>query len=170
MFSAFRIAVIGANATGLYASDLLLQCSQAIHIDLINESPVPTGISPFSQTPQQLPRRIPDAGFASSIRFIGNIHSSALAETQLEDHYDSVIIADFAEATDVHNAVLAAISSLSDYSREGKYTKRKDLVEFLSERGIVHTLWVDASALLAGRDLDAWRRAVHTAQGAPVCF
>ncbi|AIU31382.1 Oxidoreductase [Corynebacterium ulcerans] len=166
MSSAFRIAVVGANATGLYASDLLLQCPHAIHVDLINDSPVPAGISPFIQTPQP-PH---DSGFGSSIRVIGNIHPDVLAKTRLEDYYDSVIIADFADASDVRNAVLAAISSPGDYSYVRKSLGRKDLVEALRERGIVHTLWADASSLPTGRDLDAWQRAIHTAQGAPICF
>lgn len=166
MSATFRIAVIGANATGLYASDLLLQCPQAIRVDLINDSPVPAGISPFAQTPQQ-PR---GSGVGSSIRVIGNIHPDVLAETRLEDYYDSVIIADFADAVDVRHAVLEALSSRSDYAQERKRLGGKDLVEALKERGIVHTIWADASLLLTGRDLDAWQRAVHTAQGAPVCF
>lgn len=161
MSSTFRIAVVGANATGLYASDLLLQCPHVIHVDLINDSPVPAGISPFIQAP----RSPHSSGSGSS-----NIHPDVLAETRLEDYYDSVIIADFADAADVRNAVLAAISSPSDYSYVRKSLGRKDLVEALRERGIVYTLWADASSLSTGRDLDAWQRAIHTAQGAPICF
>ncbi|PLW02903.1 oxidoreductase [Corynebacterium ulcerans] len=166
MSSTFRIAVVGANATGLYASDLLLQCPHVIHVDLINDSPVPAGISPFIQAP----RSPHSSGSGSSIRVIGNIHPDVLAETHLEDYYDSVIIADFADAADVRDAVLAAISSPSDYSYVRKSLGRKDLVEALRERGIVYTLWADASSLSTGRDLDAWQRAIHTAQGAPICF
>ncbi|CAB0971775.1 oxidoreductase [Corynebacterium diphtheriae] len=53
MATPLHIAVIGANAAGLYTADLLMRCHnnhRSIHVDIIDPAPAPKGISPEPQT------------------------------------------------------------------------------------------------------------------------
>ncbi|MBG9331849.1 oxidoreductase, partial [Corynebacterium belfantii] len=48
MATPLHIAVIGANAAGLYTADLLMPCHnnhRSIHVDIIDPAPAPIGIS-----------------------------------------------------------------------------------------------------------------------------
>ncbi|CAB0918495.1 oxidoreductase [Corynebacterium diphtheriae] len=60
MATPLHIAVIGANAAGLYTADLLMRCHnnhRSIHVDIIDPAPAPNGISPDTQTTKTHPQK-----------------------------------------------------------------------------------------------------------------
>lgn len=143
-----RIAVIGAGATGLYLSDLLMSCKRPMHIDLIDQAPAPAGLAPYRNA----------SPGASTVRFIGNVP----ANTPLEGLYDLVLRSDFQHEIEAQALIAKALFA--------KAEQRGDALAALQARGIATTTWLGGLNLPAGYSLTQWQSLLATATGAPVCF
>ncbi|AZA08375.1 hypothetical protein [Corynebacterium pseudopelargi] len=143
-----RIAVVGANATGLYLSDLLMSCKRPMHIDLIDQAPAPAGLAPYGKGKPS----------ASTVRFIGNVP----ADTELDSLYDLVLDTNFQVEIEAKARVSKAIFSTSG--------NLSDPLKALQARGIATTTWLGGLNLPAGYSLAQWHALLATATGAPVCF
>lgn len=155
--SQLHIAVVSANAAGLYAADLLMRCAVPITVDIFNQAPAPVGLAPTT-----------NRGGHHSVRIIGNIAIGTgrdLSLDSLKPFYDAVIVADFHSEAQVHGAVAAAIGAAKSKENHGP----SDIVHTLGAHGIVFTEWRDALPLPTNRTLAEWQEVVRAARGVPVC-
>lgn len=146
-----RIAVIGAGAAGLYTSDLLMRCSQTLHIDLIDADPTPVGLDLHYRNPNRT---------KSTVRVLGNVD---VRVEKLRPFYDAVIVADFTQDFAAQFAVSTAI-----FGRSHR-TDVRDVTDYLAEQHIPYTEWFEALDLPTGRSLADWQHTLQVARGVPVC-
>lgn len=136
-----RIAIVGANARGLYTLDLIMRCNPTIEVELIDPLPAPVGIAAL-RTSHPLARKI---------RVTGNV---SLSPQELEAAFDAVLTGE----GDVEKALSATSRPLPDFHT------------FLRERGVPFTPWIGTLDIPSDRTLAQWEEFVATAHGAPVCF
>lgn len=162
MATPLHIAVIGANAAGLYTADLLMRCHNNhhnIYIDIIDPAPAPIGISPYAQATITHPLQ---SITGSTTKVIGGVTVGAdISLIELSSRYAAVITPATTDLA-IQAQVAAALTALPQPA--------VDLPSILRKRSIVHTEWRHSLHLPTGRSLADWQQALATAHGAPVCF
>lgn len=165
--SQLRIAVVSANAAGLYAADLLMRCAMPIAVDIFDQAPAPVGLTPnavHANTNQANTEQTTQ----SSVRVIGNVTIGADGDLSLESlkpFYDAVIVADFASEAQAHGAVAAAVGIAKSKAKHAL----SDITHALGAHGVAFTEWRDALSLPTDRTLAQWQEVVRVARGVPVC-
>lgn len=158
-----RIAVLGANAHGLYTLDLLMRCATTslgaydlrdLEVELIDPLPAPVGVAALHTTHP----------LATKVHLTGNVDLSA---DDLAEAFDSVIVADYPSDLAAQFAVTAALEKAASTNRQ---TPLPDFHDFLRSKGIHFTPWAGALYIPSDRTLAQWEAFVETAHGAPICF
>lgn len=189
-----RIAIIGATAAGLYASDLLMRCAHQIpgvsmhnplHIDVYDALPAPTSISTAAHaTAQAAPASV--SAPAASLRLLGNVQITTaqragdVSIAELNTLYDAVLwaanpaaaptdvlrIADLNADIAVHYAVGEVCTQLSS-STTGLVVAA---TAALDARQVAYTVWENPLDLPTTWNLQQWQHEISLSHGAPICF
>lgn len=190
-----RIAIIGATAAGLYASDLLMRCvsastspmSGALHIDLFDPAPAPISVSTSAHV--RAHATAPATAPRTTLRLLGNITvgstpAADLSLAEVTQLYDAVLIAtdtlsvaaeSHPTAVRIRNlhselAVQFAVGEIRHNLLLAQRAPEIEVTQLLAQRQIAHTIWDNPLQLPTDWTLEHWQRAISTAHGAPVCF
>lgn len=167
---AHRVAVVGAGAAGIHASDTLIcmpeTCGLSFFVDLFDAAPAPTGLIRFAAEHRESPS-YPVSGAeitatpATSVprlRLFGNVRiGTDITVGDLTHYYDTVIVAraddsltvvgTSAEATTVYEHLRASASPTVTVSRTPVVTEPSPadqpgaIVALLESRAIPFTTW-----------------------------
>lgn len=148
-----KVAILGAEASGLYTADVIMRCATNVHIDIFSPSIAPAGLGVANTG---------DTRKASSqVRIIGNVTTAA---EDIAPFYDVVIDASY----DTQAAAQAAVAQV--LAAPTGDTSEDLLLEYLRSHHPAHTVWNNALTLPTDRDLADWELVVLAARGVPVCF
>ncbi|MDO4760579.1 MAG: FAD/NAD(P)-binding protein [Corynebacterium sp.] len=157
--STLRIAIIGADAAGLYAADLLMRCVEhTIHVDLVDPAPAPIGLGPAL-------RHQPDS-HRSRVRVVGNVtigtdeQPGDLSIDSLRPFYDAVISAPSHSEQQVNAAVAAALWQAS--TKPARVFS--DSVSAFLAHDIAVTVWDNALDLPTNLDFAGWQEKLALAR------
>lgn len=148
-----KIAILGADASGLYTADVIMRCATNVQIDIYTDAIAPAGLG-VTTAGDQRPT-------TSQVRIIGNVTTTA---NKIAPFYDAVIDASYTTAAPAHAAVAGALAV------ESSPRPATALAGYLRAHHPAHTLWNNALTLPTDRDLVDWELVVLSARDIPVCF
>lgn len=166
---AHRVAVVGAGAAGIHASDTLIcmpeTSGRSFFVDLFDATPAPTGLIRFAaehrEAPSPLPTSdspAPPAASVPRLQLFGNVRiGTDITVGDLTHYYDTVIVAGAddsltivgtsAETASVYDILRASASSTGTIIRTPVVTEATPadragaIVALLESRSIPFTTW-----------------------------
>lgn len=162
---AHRVAVVGAGAAGIHASDALICMPAAAHsyfVDLFDAAPAPTGLIRFAAEHREAPGSFVDAfstspaAFVPRLRLFGNVRvGTDVTIGELTHYYDTVVVADpdgsltvvgtSAEAGEVYGILCGspslAVSRTPVVTEPSAADQPGAIVALLESRAIPFTTW-----------------------------
>lgn len=96
---AYRIAVVGAGPSGLYAVQALLRSEQVDRVDVLESLPAPYGLLRYGVAPDHPKTKTVSRALARvfddpRVRFFGNVHvGREISREELLTHYDAIVYA-----------------------------------------------------------------------------
>jgi NADPH-dependent glutamate synthase beta subunit-like oxidoreductase len=95
-----HIAIIGSGPAGYYTAEACLEAfGNDVHIDIIDQMPVPyglirTGVAPDHQSIKAVTRRFESVSLSDNVRFVGNVAIGRdVGIPELQISYDAVVLA-----------------------------------------------------------------------------
>lgn len=162
---AHRVAIVGAGATGIHASDALIcmpETPRSYFVDLFDASPAPTGLIRFAAQHREAPDALSaeafsaaPAAFVPRLRLFGNVRAGTdITIGELTHYYDTVVAAGTdsltvvgttPETTAVHDHLRSsgtvAVSRTPVVTEPAAADQPGAIVAFLESRGIPFTTW-----------------------------
>ncbi|MDO4929188.1 MAG: hypothetical protein Q3976_09065 [Corynebacterium sp.] len=178
-----RIAIVGATATGLYASDLLMRCATQIpgisparklHIDILDPAAAPLSVSTSAQVANASTPHSPQPVLAT-VRLLGNVQigsnitNTGLNSAELPLLYDAVLYTQ-PSTNYTEQAISHEVAQLVYQLQAQEFHPVIDVANILAQRNVVHTTWENPLKLPTTWNLAQWEAAIHAAHGAPICF
>ncbi|WP_087117387.1 hypothetical protein [Corynebacterium urinipleomorphum] len=162
---AHRVAVVGAGAAGIHASDALIcmpGTSHSYFVDLFDAAPAPTGVIRFAAEHREAPGSFVDAfsaspaAFVPRLRLFGNVRvGTDVTIGELTHYYDTVVVAGTdgsltvvgtsAEAGEVYETLSAtpslAVGRTPVVTEPSAADQPGAIVALLESRAIPFTTW-----------------------------
>lgn len=162
---AHRVAVVGAGAAGIHASDALIcmpETGRSYFVDLFDAAPAPTGVIRFAEEHREAPGVLadtfsaPPAAFVPRLRLFGNVRvGTDVTIGELTHYYDTVVVAGpgasltvvgtSAEAGEVHDYLRStpslAVSRTPVVTEPSAADQPGAIVALLESRAIPFTTW-----------------------------